>query len=375
MVPVRNVRRSYSIVKVWSTTVQMSPVAVRTFISLLVDSAVSTNEKTTHSAHVVSCSSAIAQQAVASTVNVLDSKPILSVGARDAIPQQRVIIQNDEPLTTSRRKADGQCFPTGPVSTDTSHVAGLVPGDPVGLETVKSLSSAISKDITLPKRNLTIFDGNPLHYYSFMKSFEETIMKQVSDPASQLAYLIDMCRNKAYEAERFCNIISPPSDALKRALDKLASKFGKKHVVVMAHLDTIMKGPPINTDKESLDKLETDMGNCYITLVQWVYLSELNSLQTLLYVFKWLPTHLQKKFCDEADINSIDHAATFSQLLSFVEDAADCAHSLFGVTWSAFRKQWKNTTQSMFFCFSFLNLLPWLTSCVSSDFTPIRLQI
>ena len=60
-------------------------------------------------------------------------------------------------------------------------------------------------------------------------------MKQVSDPASQLAYLIDMCRDKAYEAIRSCIIITPPAEALKTApaLDKLSMKFGKKHVVVL----------------------------------------------------------------------------------------------------------------------------------------------
>ena len=127
-----------------------------------------------------------------------------------------MIIQDDEPLITSRQKADAQCFPMGPVSADTddSNVAGVVLGDPVGLETVRSLNSAIIKDITLPKRNLPVFDGNSLHYYGFMKSFEETILKHVSDPASQLAYLIDMCRGKAYEVIKFCNIRSLPSEAL-----------------------------------------------------------------------------------------------------------------------------------------------------------------
>ena len=70
------------------------------FISLPVDSAVmSTNETITDCAYVNSCSSAITQQAVASTVHGLNSKPILSVGAKDAISQQSVIIQDDEPLT------------------------------------------------------------------------------------------------------------------------------------------------------------------------------------------------------------------------------------------------------------------------------------
>ena len=89
-----------------------------------------------------------------------------------------------------------------------------------------------------------------------------------------------MCRDKAYGAIRSCNIISPPSEALKTALDKLSMKFGKKHVVVKAHLDSITKGPPIKADRESLDKLATDMANCHITLVQWGYNSELNSSQT-----------------------------------------------------------------------------------------------
>jgi len=94
-------------------------------------------------------------------------------------------------------------------------------------------------------------------------------MKQVSDPTSQLAHLIDMCRDKADEAIRSCDIISPPSEALETALDKLSMKYGKKHVVVKGHLDSITKGPPIKADGESLDKLATDMANCHITLVQW----------------------------------------------------------------------------------------------------------
>ena len=139
-----------------------------------------------------------------------------------------------------------------------------------------------------------------------------------------------MCRDKAYGAIRSCNIISPPSEALKTALDKLSMKFGKKHVVVKAHLDSITKGPPIKADRESLDKLATDMANCHITLVQWGYDSELHSSQTLLDVFKRSPVHLQRKFSDKVDVYSIGYAATFSQLLSFVEDAADRANSLFG---------------------------------------------
>jgi len=61
-------------------------------------------------------------------------------------------------------------------------------------------------------------------------------------------------------------------------------KLGKKHVVVKAHLDSIKKGPPIKADRESLDKLATDMANFQAPLFNGVT-TQLNSSQTLLHVF------------------------------------------------------------------------------------------
>ena len=46
--------------------------------------------------------------------------------------------------------------------------------------------------------------------------------------------------------------------------------------------------------------------------------------------FKRLPVHLQSKFSDKVGVHSIGYAATFSQLMFLVEDAADRANSLLG---------------------------------------------
>jgi len=77
--------------------------------------------------------------------------------------------------------------PLGNVNTS------MVQSNSIALETIKGLSTAIREGITLPKRNVPTFDGTPLHYYGFLKSFEESVMKQVSDLASQLPYLILIC--------------------------------------------------------------------------------------------------------------------------------------------------------------------------------------
>jgi len=147
-------------------------------------------------------------QPVTSKFYVVDAKPKLNVTAKDFVPKQRVFINRDETLSASHPYVNAQSLPVGPVPPPLSNAnTNVVQSNSIALETIKGLSTAIREGIALPKRNLPTFDGNPLHYYGFLKSFEETVMKQVSDPASQLAYLIDMCRDKAYEAIRSCNIV------------------------------------------------------------------------------------------------------------------------------------------------------------------------
>jgi len=72
------------------------------------------------------------------------------------------------------------------------------------LNTIQNLGSAIREGITMPKRNLPVFDGDPLQYFGFLKRFDEIVLKQISEPPLQLEYLIDMCVGKAADAVRSC---------------------------------------------------------------------------------------------------------------------------------------------------------------------------
>ena len=163
-----------------------------------------------------------------------------------------------------------------------------------------------------------------------MKSFEETILEQVSDPASQLQYLIDMCVGTAHEVIKSCHVISPPSAGLKQAVDLLYENFGQKHIVVDAQLNCICNGPPIKSDKESLSKLATELMNCQIIMEAWGFGSFLNSPQTLASVFKRLPIHLQRMFCNKVEITGDGHIASFVELLNFIKHAAQRTNTFFG---------------------------------------------
>ena len=51
--------------------------------------------------------------------------------------------------------------------------------------------------------------------YGFIKSFNAMIRERVTEPASQLEYLIDMCTGKAREAIKHLSIVTPPSLGMK----------------------------------------------------------------------------------------------------------------------------------------------------------------
>jgi len=42
----------------------------------------------------------------------------------------------------------------------------------------------------LPKKELTVFDGDPLEYWNFIKSFENSIVDNAASESEKLMYLL-----------------------------------------------------------------------------------------------------------------------------------------------------------------------------------------
>jgi len=66
-------------------------------------------------------------------------------------------------------------------------------------DAITHLRDILYQGFTLPKSALRTFDGNPLDYYGFIKSFNATIREEVTESASQVEYSVDMCTGKARE--------------------------------------------------------------------------------------------------------------------------------------------------------------------------------
>jgi len=197
------------------------------------------------------------------------------------------------------------------------------------LEEIRNMTKVLHQGFTLPKRGLPQFDGNPKEYYQFMRRFEESVMKQVDSPSSQLEFLIEMCSGEAREAVKSFSIVNPPSLGLNQALEVLRQKYGLKHTIVKAHLDCITRGQTVKSDKQSLYRFASVLHNCAVTMKAWGFESELDSSQTLRSVSKRLPLHLQRKFNDRVNLHSEGSFTTF-ELVAFVKEAAARSGSFFG---------------------------------------------
>ena len=62
----------------------------------------------------------------------------------------------------------------------------------------------------------------------------------------------------------------------------MKTEFGKKHEIARAHIDALTSGKQLATsDYDGLTTLATDMQNCYTTLNEIGFVSDINSTQTL----------------------------------------------------------------------------------------------
>ncbi|TNN04762.1 protein disulfide-isomerase, partial [Schistosoma japonicum] len=86
---------------------------------------------------------------------------------------------------------------------------------------------------------------------------------------------------KAKVAIEECVMLPPPM-GYKRAKEILRRLFGQPHVIARELLDSLVDGTHVDySSPDGLEYLAIRMENCFITLEQMNYTSDLNSLGTL----------------------------------------------------------------------------------------------
>ena len=154
------------------------------------------------------------------------------------------------------------------------------------LEAINKMQLQVQQQIKsqkLPKAEIMSFDGNPLNYYLFVKTFENSVEKCTEDDNMRLQPLIQYCTGKAKETIKCCGMMSR-KDGYSKAKKLLEERFGERYVVSNAGIEKLSEGPPISlNDREALLDLADDLESC---------VNQINSEDKMIKILRRVPPYL-----------------------------------------------------------------------------------
>ena len=181
--------------------------------------------------------------------------------------------------------------------------------------------------IQLPKTKLQEFDGDPLQYWTFMRSFENTVDKQSIDANAKLTRLLQYCIGKARKVIQCCSVIEPEFGYIK-AKGLLKERFGNDYVIVESWIEKISGGANLKgTDRVGLQDFSDDLQNCFETLAAMDKISEISNQRSLVQIVQKLPIYLQNRWRKKAHgLSKIFGRVSFKDIVNFVQEAAEEAN-------------------------------------------------
>ena len=129
----------------------------------------------------------------------------------------------------------------------------------IGLQqqTFQTMASTIKQGFSLPKPDISKFDGNPLDYWNFVRSFDNGIAKNASDDGERLSYLLQYCTGAARDMIKSCSALDS-AVSYRTARTLLEERFGHPYKVAAAHLNRITRGASLRPNHNYIKILESD---------------------------------------------------------------------------------------------------------------------
>lgn len=144
---------------------------------------------------------------------------------------------------------------------------------------------------SLPRRDIQIFDGDPLQYHSFMRSFEQVIEEKTDNVEDSLHFLEQYTRGQPQQLVRSCQYVTDGSGYAK-AKTLVHEHFGNEHMIASAYLNKVSSWPTIKSeDGKALQAYTLFLRRCCSALDEVHSLCELNTPANMIAVIKDYPTN------------------------------------------------------------------------------------
>ncbi len=192
--------------------------------------------------------------------------------------------------------------------------------------------------LQLPKTEILKFDGNPLKYWSFIRSFDNSIGETSISDSSKLNRLMQYCTGSALEVIDCC-VIMDPQYGYSQARKLLYERFGNQHVISKAWIHKITEGPTLKpNDVTELRRYADIVRGCVVTLKAMGRISEIDNQLRMKKIVEKLPFNMQARWRQQAvgcmratgEYPDIDHLAQFVEMIA--EEVNDPVFGLFDNT-------------------------------------------
>ena len=186
----------------------------------------------------------------------------------------------------------------------------------------------------LPKAELMTFSGDPLDFWVFMRSFDNSIGSAALDDSAKLNRLFQYCKGEALKVIKCCAVMSP-SEGYARARVLLKERFGDDYKIFEMWVRKVPEGPVIRYGEgRRLQEMADDLRSCKETLGAMDKLEEIDTRRSMVKIVERLPQLLQSRW-RRLVVKSLETANSYpsiAELVCFVSEAArEVTDPVFGV--------------------------------------------
>ncbi|XP_022102428.1 uncharacterized protein LOC110985607 [Acanthaster planci] len=190
--------------------------------------------------------------------------------------------------------------------------------------TIPSLQQEMIDTMQLPKCELTKFDGEPLKYWMFIKSFDATVGNTSVGPNVKLNQLFYYCEGEALAVIQCCAVMEP-QEGYTKARELLRERFGNDYKITETWVQRLTEGPRVMPgDKKAIQKLADDLRSCTVVLTAMGKLEEIDTKRSLGAIVRRLPQVLQSKWRSKA-VTILDDTGRYpgiNKLMDFLDKSA-----------------------------------------------------
>ena len=201
-------------------------------------------------------------------------------------------------------------------------------------------SLPVVHDYPSPRPEIPIFDGDPLSYWTFIRSFETHIAQRMPTDAARLVYLLQHCSPRVRKnLEHFSQNLEA---GYRLAYESLFNDYGQPHIVAYSYEKRLLSYPVLKSrDPDGLKAFSVLMEKSLILLQDLGDFAPLNSLGTIQRLTEKLSVETRKGWIKWAFefLKQKGYQAKFAELVQFVKNEAEEVNSLYGKAFYAKGKE------------------------------------